>query len=257
MLIVRLLLLLTAASACAQDPFEIHVYEYEPLKRGAFTYEAHLNYVLKGTTAFTGPVAPMQDQLHFTSEITAGLSEQFAVGVMLLTARRPDHSLEYAGWRVLPHFYAPRSWNLPFDLGLVTEFSFQRTTFEENSRRVEVRPIIEKHIGRLELTGNPVFERALHGPGTSDGWAFEPAGRVGWQAYKKFTPSVEYYSSWGPVANFPAFNQQVHQIVPGGDLKIGERLTWSFGAGCGLSDTGSRLVIKSRFEWAFGRKVDP
>lgn len=34
----------------AQDPFEIHVYEYEPLKFRQFSLEAHLNLVTQGTT---------------------------------------------------------------------------------------------------------------------------------------------------------------------------------------------------------------
>ena len=243
---LRLLLLLSAAAvACAQDPFEIHVYEYEPMGRGVFTYEAHLNYGVKGTTQFEGTVAPMRHQLHFTSEVTAGLNDEFAVGVMLLSAVRPDHTIEYGGWRILPHFYAPRSWHLPVDVGLVTELSFQNTTFEENSRRVEIRPIIEKHIGRLQLTGNPVLERALHGPGVGQGWGFEPAGRVAWEASKVFTPSVEYYSSW---------REKVHQFSPGGDLKLRDRLTWSFGVGLGATGHGSRLIAKSRFEWSFGRR---
>jgi len=250
------LLFLCAAAAAAQDPFEIHIYEYEPLPLRSFTYESHLNYVLKGTRIFDGPVAPMRNQLHFTSEVTAGLGGPFAVGFMLLTAIRPDHSLEYAGWRVLPHFYAPKSWHLPVRLGLVTEFSFQRTTYEENSRRVEIRPIIERHIGCLELTGNPVFERALHGPGVSQGWNFEPAGRIGWRASKTLTPSLEYYSSLGPLRDLPPAREQIHQVFPGGDLKIGERLTWSFGIGLGFTGTGSRLICKSRFELSLGRKHD-
>lgn len=196
----------------------------------------------------------MRNQVHFTSEVTAGLDEQFAVGIMFLTALRPDHSLEYAGWRVLPHFYAPESWHLPIDLGLVTEFSFQRTTYEENSRRVEIRPIIEKHIGRLELDANPVFEHALRGPGTQQGWIIEPAGRIGWQTGKTFTASVEYYSSWGPLQDIPPLGGQIHQIFPGGDLKIGDRLTWSFGLGFGATNTGSGLIAKSRFELSFGHK---
>jgi hypothetical protein len=104
------LLLFCATAAFAQDPFEIHVYEYEPLPRGAYTYEAHLNYDIRGTTVADGPVVPTQNQFHFTSEVTGGIGGPFAMGFMFLTARRPDHSLEYAGWRVLPHFYAPRSW---------------------------------------------------------------------------------------------------------------------------------------------------
>jgi hypothetical protein len=90
-------LLVCAAAACAQDPFEIHVYEYDPMPLGSFTYEAHLNYILNGTTAFDGAVAPTRHQFHFTSESTVGLGDSLALGTMLLTAVRPDQSLEYAG----------------------------------------------------------------------------------------------------------------------------------------------------------------
>jgi hypothetical protein len=244
---------LCASGLLAQDPFEIHVYQYEPMQLGAFSYEAHYNYVLKGTRFFDGTVAPMNNQQHFTSEVTAGLGGPFAVGVMLLTAVRPGHTLEYAGWRVLPHFYAPESWGLPVKLGLVTEFSFQNTTYEENSRRVEIRPIVEKAIGRFELTGNPVFERALRGPAQRAGWFFEPAGRIGWERFERLTPSLEYYSSLGPLRDLPPAHDQFHQILPGGDLKLGERFTWSLGLGVGVTSTGSRLVWKSRFEYSFGR----
>jgi hypothetical protein len=247
------LLFVCAAIAYAQDPFEIHVYEYEPLARGSYTYEAHLNYVLKGTTAFEGSVAPTRDQLHFTSEVTAGLGGPFAAGFMFLTARRPNNPLEYAGWRVLPHWYAPQSWHWPINVGLVTEFSFQRTTYEENSRRVEIRPILEKHFGRLELDANPVFERALAGPGVNEGWSFEPAGRIGLRASKKLTPSLEYYSSWGSLGNLPPLRDQFHQLIPGGDLKLSDRLLWSFGVGVSTTGTGSRMVLKSRFEFSFDR----
>ena len=205
---------------------------------------------------FDGTLAPMRYQTHFTSEVTAGLNNEFAVGVMLLTAVRADQSLEYAGWRVLPHFYAPESWGLPLRLGLVTEFSFQNTAYEPNSRRVEVRPILDKHFGRLELTGNPVFERALRGPGVKDGWIFEPAGRAGFKLCEAITPSLEYYSSWGPLHALPALREQIHQIYPGADLHIGERLTLNIGVGLGLVGAESRLVLKSRLEYSFGKKHD-
>jgi hypothetical protein len=38
------LTLLTFASRMpAQDPFEIHIYEYEPMTRGQYSLEAHVN----------------------------------------------------------------------------------------------------------------------------------------------------------------------------------------------------------------------
>src|SRR6202790_4743148 len=174
-------LFLFTALLAAQDPFEIHVYEYETLKLYQFTFETHLNYIAIGTRRFDGTLAATQAQFHTTFELTAGLTSYASIGFMQLNATRPGNSFQYAGWRVLPHFYAPRSWHLPVDLGLVTEFSFQWTTYEENSNRVEVRPIIEKNIGHVQLDFNPVFERALHGPGVHQGLNFEPALRAAYE----------------------------------------------------------------------------
>jgi len=178
------LLLFAGAAGCslAQDPFEIHVYEYETLHPGQFTLETHLNYVGSGTKDDEGSVAPFQDQFHLTMELTAGLTDQLSIGFMELNARRPENSLEYAGWRVLPHFYVSEAWHWPILVGLVTEFSFQNTTYEENSRRVEIRPILEKSFHKFQVDFNPVFERALHGPGTQAGWNFEPAARIAYEA---------------------------------------------------------------------------
>ncbi len=171
---------------------------------------------------------------------------------MELNARRPEHSLEYAGWRVLPHFCVPRQWHWPLDVGLVTEFSFQKTTYEPNSRRVEIRPILEKSIGKWQIDFNPVLERALHGPGTEAGWNFEPAARIGYEATERFTPSLEYYTELGPLPSFLPVREQVHQILPGGDLKIAKNVVWSFGVGVGATSAGNRVVYKSRIEISFG-----
>jgi hypothetical protein len=248
-----LCLCVCAFPSFAQDPFEIHVYEYETLKRGDFTFETHLNYVGSGTRFYQGTVAPFNDQFHTTFELTAGLTGYASIGFMQLNARRPGGSFEYAGWRLLPHFYIPRSWNWPLDVGLVCEFSFQKTTYEENSRRVEIRPILEKSIGKTQIDFNPVFERALHGPGTREGWNFEPAARVGYEVSERFTPSLEYYSGWGPLPSFLPVREQFHQLLPGGDLKLSKNLEWSFGIGVALTSAGNRIVYKSRFEYAFGR----
>ena len=117
--LTTLLGVLVAASAHAQDPFEIHVYDYETLKPGQFTLEQHLNYWGIGSKRFDGTLAPTNDQFHMTYELTGGLTNHFSLGFMQLSAVLPGAGLEYAGWRVLPHFYAPESWRLPVQLGLV------------------------------------------------------------------------------------------------------------------------------------------
>ena len=146
------LFLFLGSFAFAQDPFEIHIYEYEPMKLGEYSLEAHLNAVFQGNRVSDGTQYPTEHQTHLTLEPTAGLIENIALGFMFLNAWAPGHTPEYAGWRILPHFYAPESWQLPFRLGLVAEFSFQNEHYEENSRRVELRPILDRE---LEVSGGP------------------------------------------------------------------------------------------------------
>ena len=46
-----------AAERCsdnpAQDPFEIHIYEYEPMALGQYSLEAHLNVMARGAPSAT------------------------------------------------------------------------------------------------------------------------------------------------------------------------------------------------------------
>ena len=72
------------------------------------------------------------------------MSPEFAIGFMFLHAWVTGYSPQFAGWRILPHLYAPESWRLPVRLGFVAEFSFQKTRYEGNSRRIELRPIIDR-----------------------------------------------------------------------------------------------------------------
>jgi hypothetical protein len=137
-------------------------------------------------------------------------------------------------------------------VGLVTEFSFQKTAFEENARRIEIRPILEKQFGRVQIDLNPVFERALHGPGTQEGWNFEPALRIGYLAGKYVTPSIEYYSSLGPLPGLLPLRHQTHLFFPGADIKLRENIVWSLGVGVAATPTGSQLIYKSRIEIEFG-----
>jgi len=252
---VLLLLLGPASLALAQDPFEIHVYEYEKLAPLGFTLEQHLNYWAIGSKQFNGPQAPTNDQLHMTYELTTGITDHFSIGFMQLNAVLPGAGFQYAGWRVLPHFYAPESWHLPVLLGLVTEFSFARPQYIPETSHVELRPIIEKKVNDFQLDFNPVLARALRGENVGAGWHFESAARVAYGDAEKarFRPYLEWYSEIGYLPDFPQVRKQVHQVYPGTDIRLAKNLVWSVGIGVGLTPVEPRLVIKSHLEFLFGR----
>jgi len=89
-------------------------------------------------------------------------------------ANRPGGGFEYAGWRLRPRVSLPKSWHLPVDVSISGEIGFPRQAYEENSVTFELRPILEKKLGRWQFDFNPVLARALRGPGTKDGWESSP-----------------------------------------------------------------------------------
>lgn len=210
------------------------------MPRGAYSLETHFNWQAQGNRLTDGSLIPTFHQTHLTLEPTIGLSENAAIGFMFLSAWEPGYTPQYAGWRVLPHFYAPASWRLPVHLGFVAEFSFQNTRYEENSRRVELRPILDREFSKWQIVFNPVFERALHGPGTRDGWSFEPALLVR-RKRPVFSPSLEYYG------------KLVNQIYAGGDWEVRPGFAINLGAGFDIGERGPGVVLKSRFEWHWGK----
>jgi hypothetical protein len=245
-------LLFFATAAPAQDPFEIHIYEYEPMTRGQYSLEAHLNMLAQGTPAREGTLLPTERQTHLTLEPTFGLTRSAAVGFMFLNAWEPGYSPQFAGWRMLPHLYVPESWDLPVRVGFVAEFSFQKTRYEENSRRVELRPIFDREYAHWQWVFNPVFERAIHGPGTQHGWNFEPALLLRWKR-RGFSPSLEYYGAIESVTTHPHADPVVHQLFAGGDWQVKNEFSVNLGIGFNVGDRGPGVVLKSRFEWHWGR----
>ncbi|HEU0185214.1 MAG TPA: hypothetical protein VFS27_07870 [Blastocatellia bacterium] len=244
---------LLAIVARAQDQFEIQVYEYETVPKGKWNLETHINYVGKGTKFFEGPVAPTNNQFHLTFELTRGITNLYEAAGYLLTAHRPGAGYEFAGWRFRNRVRAPKSWKLPVDLSVSAEFDFPQRQFEENSVALEIRPIIEKKFGRFQYDINPILDRALSGPGTKEGWTFQPCMRLGYTLNKRLDLSMEYYSDLGPLTDLLPPDQQGHQFYPGGDLKFGENTVITFGVGFGATHMGNRLIYKIRIGHLFSR----
>lgn len=242
-----------AEMAAAQDTFEIQVYEYALVPAGFWNLETHLNHVARGVKVLEGSVAPSQGQTHLTFELTRGLTDYFEVAGYLVTARRSGSAGDLVGWRLRPRFRLPEQW-LPVKVSLSTEVGFPRRDYEENATTLELRPIIERGFGKLQIDLNPVLGKALRGPGAAEGWDFEPGVRVAYSASPKVDLSLEYYGSTGPLdAPLPSA-EQVHQFFPGADIQLSDAIVWNLGVGIGATNAGNTLVYKMRLGWLFGGK---
>ena len=65
--------------------------------------------------------------------------------------------------------------------------------------------------------------------------------------------SLEYYGKTGLFDSEAPAGGAAHQLYPSVDLKLGEGSACSIGVGVGSTAAANRLVLKSRFEFPFGR----
>jgi hypothetical protein len=235
----------------AQDIFEIQVYEYPTVPRGKWNLETHLNHSARGVKQADGTILPTQGQTRLTFELTRGLTDWFELAGYLAFARQPGDGPEFAAWRIRPRVRAPDGWHLPIGLSLSAEVAFPREKYETEKATLEIRPILERRFGRLQIDLNPVIGRSLKGPGAAEGWDLEPGGRLGLELHRRIDLSLEYYGSYGPVRDLLPRAEQVHLFFGGGDLQLSDSMVLNLGVGFGATSVGEQTVVKLRLGWMF------
>jgi hypothetical protein len=243
--------------ALAQDNYEIQVYPSETMAPGRTMVELHSNFTISGTKKFENGLLPTNHALHETIEITQGITDWFETGFYIFTSYNPiQGGYGWVGDHIRPRVRAPERWKLPVGLSLSAEVGYQRAKYSEDTWSLELRPIIDKEIGKWYLSFNPTVDRAFHGPGVASGVVFSPNFKVGYAINKKVNAGIEYYGSLGPITGFDPVREQAQQIFAALDLDVSPN--WEFNAGLGVGVTGGsdhlilKFIVGRRFE--FGRK---
>ncbi len=240
------------ANAFGQDLFEIQVYPYETVAPRHTMVEFHMNFFPSGTKDTENGVFANNHQFHFTVEVTHGLTKHFEIAGYLVTAVVPDAGPKFAGARIRPRFRLPEEWRLPFKVSISTEVGFNKHQFDPNTITLEIRPILEKELGKWYLSFNPDFSKSFRGVDSHRGFEFEPGVKVGYAATKKIEPGIEYYAATGQVTHFETPHDQHHLIFPTLDLNAGPDWELNFGVGRGLTGTSERWVVK----WIIGYRFN-
>jgi hypothetical protein len=146
-------------------------------------------------------VRPTQYALHETLEITHGWTNNFETGYYLFNSYRKGE-WDVVGTHIRPRIKAPDNWKLPVGLSLSLEFGYQRSDFSEDTWTLEIRPIIDKQLGRWYLAFNPTLEYSLVGQNAGTGTGFSPNVQIGVDINKKINLALEYCGSFGPITDF-------------------------------------------------------
>lgn len=238
--------------AFAQDSFEVQVYESDIVPVGQYELDVHNIYVAHGGTTWDGTVAPSNHQEHLAFEFTRGVTDYFEMGSYLLFAHRPDGANQFAGFRLRPRVKAPDDWQLPVGLSLSAEIGFPQLVYEPNHVTLEIRPIIDKAIGRWKFDINPILTFAFNGPEAHQGMGLEPEGMVAYEIVPdQFRIMLEYYTVLGPVQHlFPA-DEQVHLLYPKLEYTFSPFFVINAGFGEGLTKASDSLTWALRLTFNF------
>jgi hypothetical protein len=238
----------------AQGSYEIQVYGSDLVAPGSTMFELHSNFTFMGVKAVVDGMYPTEHQLHETLEITHGFNDWFEVGFYVFTSADSRVGWQWVGDHIRPRVRAPESWHWPVGVSLSTEVGYQRAVYSPDTWTWEIRPIIDKTIGKLYLDFNPSVDRSFHGPSVSQGVTFSPNVKVGYDVTKVFNAGFEYYGAVGPVTGFDPLRQQMQQIFAVTDLNFSKDWEFNFGVGVGMTGATDHLIVKMIIGRRFGGK---
>jgi len=239
------------ASTRAQDNYEIQVYGADTVGPGHTMVELHSNFTFQGSKTEQDGMRPTNHQWHETLEITHGFTDWFETGFYFFTALQNGFGWDYVGSHIRPRVRVPKKWNWPLGVSISQEFGYQRSQFSPDTWTYELRPIVDKQLGRWYLSFNPTFDRSFHGPSENQGFVFSPNFKVSYDITKKIAGGVEYYGSLGPVTGFDPVSQQQQQIIPAIDLNLSEKWEFNFGVGVGVTKSTDHLLAKMILGYRF------
>lgn len=239
-----LLALLPMPSLRAQGNYEVQVYGSELVTPGTTMVELHSNFTFEGSKTMVDGVRPDDHALHETLEITQGITPWFETGFYVFTSYRTSEGYQWVGDHIRPRVSIPEEWHWPVGLSLSLEFGYQRRSYSTDTWTLEIRPIIDKQLGRWYLCFNPAVDRSFHGLEVRKGVTFSPNVKVGYDVTKKVQMGFEYYGSLGSISGFDPLSQQQQALMPAIDLNLSPNWEFNFATGIGLTGGTDHLLVK-------------
>jgi hypothetical protein len=244
---------LCATSLFAQGNYEIQVYGAETVAPGDLMVELHSNFTPIGQSHLIDGIYPTNHQEHETLELTQGLTSWSEVGFYVFTSEQNGHGVKWVGSHIRPRVRVPDSWHWPVGFSISTEIGYQRPIYSLDTWTWEIRPIVDKTLGRWYFAVNPALERTWHGPDVHQGLGFAPAAKFSFDFTKQISAGMEYYGEYGGIAQIDPLREQQQQFFLATDLNVSPKWEINFGVGLGVTASTDHLIIKGiigrRFSW--------
>jgi hypothetical protein len=239
------LALVIGSRAMAAQTDEIQVYDGVLTAPGKFNLTWHNNFTPEGVKTPAFPGALVADKsLNGVPEWAYGVTPWFEAGLYLplysIGKRNGQMGFVLNGVKLRLLFAVPHADERSFFYGVNFEFSYNARYWEARRLTSEIRPIIGWRVHRMDIIVNPIFDSSYDGLNNLD---FAPATRVACNLSGSWAFAIEEYDDFGPVRQFYAGSQQIHQVYGVVDHAT-KALNLEAGVGLGLTDASDRITVK-------------
>jgi len=251
---------LLAPALHAQGNYEIQVYGADTEPPKSLMVELHSNFTPNGQKHIIDGVYPTNHQEHETLELTEGLTDWSEIGFYVFTSEQDGHGVQWVGDHIRPRVRVPDSWHWPVGVSLSTEVGYQRAVYSPDTWTWEIRPIVDKAVGRWYFAVNPALERTFHGPDVKQGVGFAPGAKIGYDFTKVVSGGLEYYADYGSITAPDTLHNQQQQIFLVTDLNVSPK--WEINVGVGVGPTAStdhwivKGILGRHFSWGKQSQTD-
>jgi len=251
--LLSILFLYPSRAAAQLDPWEFEVYPYATESRGMIELETDNAVVANGhSQGGEGTAAGTfrsQGMWYNGNELTYGLTDRIEAAAYLSFSQPSGHGFWWAGdkFRLRGRLFDQET--LPVNLGWYAELEWhKRPQFDDTDLEMELKPIIEKDLGRLALVANPVFEKVVLGVGHDHGFEFGYRNGAYYRWMRYLSPGIEFYGGIGLIDDTDPLSQQQHYIFPvvWGELPHG--IEYNLGPGFGLTRGSDHVIMKFNVE---------
>jgi hypothetical protein len=214
--------------------------------------ELHSNFTAEGQRYYVNGAAPTNNAEHETIEITQGINDWSEVGFYVFTSEQSGLGVDWVGDHIRPRVRVPEKWRWPVGVSLSMEFGYQRPLYSPDTWTWEIRPIVDKTVGRWYFAVNPALERTFRGPDVSQGFGFAPSAKISYDVTRVVSAGIEWYADYGAIRNPSPVHDQQQQVFAVADLNVSPVWEINFGVGVGATAATDHLIVKA----IIGRRID-
>lgn len=245
--------LIAAVSTLAAVPaeaIEFKVYSYMTPERGEAEVAYWFTDIVRSDNGYEyfGEVLDKEGLMRHSFEIEYGLTDHWTVAAYGDFEKPKDGDFKYVQTRaVVTRYRFFEKGDHIVDGAIYVEYYLPYHKYSDEEK-LEAKVILEKTLGPVTVTANPIFEKAISSDKVDEGVEFEYGARLALHPAGWLRTGVEFYGEMGELGDLAPVDEQEHYVFPAIEVELPFELALDVGYGFGLTKASDDQIVKAILE---------